>query len=44
MSLIIFDHILEYRSVILQCFGLKFVEIGKVMLTWGILKNVNQVC
>ena len=26
-----------------QCFGLKFVEIGKVMLTWGILKNVNQV-
>ena len=26
-----------------QCFLLKFVEIGKVMLTWGILKNVNHV-
>ena len=22
---------------------LKFVEIGKVMLVWGILKNVTQV-
>ena len=26
-----------------QCFLLKFVEIGKVMLTWGVLKNVNHV-
>ena len=26
-----------------QCFLLKFAEIGKVMLTWGILKNVNHV-
>ena len=26
-----------------QCYLLKFVEIGKVMLTWGILKNVNHV-
>ena len=26
-----------------ECFLLKFVEIGKVMLTWGILKNVNHV-
>lgn len=26
-----------------QCFGLKFVEMGKVMLTWGVLKNVSQV-
>ena len=24
--------------------SLKFVEIGKVMLVWGILKNVSQVC
>ena len=26
-----------------QCFNLKFIELGKVMLTWGILKNVSQV-
>merc|ERR1712020_30817 len=32
-----------YNELQRQCFGLKFVEIGKVMLTWGILKNVNQV-
>ena len=32
-----------YNELQDQCFGLKFVEIGKVMLTWGILKNVNQV-
>ena len=27
-----------------QAMSLKFVEIGKVMLVWGILKNVSQVC
>ena len=32
-----------YNELQKQCFGLKFVEIGKVMLTWGILKNVSQV-
>ena len=32
-----------YNELQTQCFGLKFVEIGKVMLTWGILKNVSQV-
>ena len=32
-----------YNELQAQCFGLKFVEMGKVMLTWGILKNVNQV-
>lgn len=32
-----------YNELQRQCFGLKFVEIGKVMLTWGILKNVSQV-
>ena len=26
-----------------QAMKLKFVEIGKVMLVWGILKNVTQV-
>ena len=26
-----------------QAMSLKFVEIGKVMLVWGILKNVSQV-
>jgi hypothetical protein len=26
-----------------ECLTLKFTEIGKVMLIWGILKNVNQV-
>ena len=26
-----------------QSMRLKFVEIGKVMLVWGILKNVSQV-
>ena len=26
-----------------QAMSLKFVEIGKVMLVWGILKNVTQV-
>ena len=26
-----------------QCMSLKFAEIGKVMLVWGILKNVSQV-
>ena len=32
-----------YTELQNQCFGLKFVEMGKVMLTWGVLKNVNQV-
>ena len=32
-----------YNELQAQCFGLKFVEMGKVMLTWGILKNVTQV-
>ena len=32
-----------YNELQAQCFGSKFVEMGKVMLTWGILKNVNQV-
>ena len=32
-----------YNELQKQCFGLKFVEMGKVMLTWGVLKNVNQV-
>ncbi len=32
-----------YEELQKQCFLLKFVEIGKVMLTWGVLKNVNHV-
>ena len=32
-----------YMDLQRQCFLLKFVEIGKVMLTWGVLKNVNHV-
>ena len=34
---------IAYNELQKQCFGLKFVEMGKVMLTWGVLKNVNQV-
>ncbi|XP_023345788.1 protein unc-80 homolog [Eurytemora carolleeae] len=32
-----------YLELQKQAFKLKFVEIGKVMLIWGILKNVSQV-
>jgi hypothetical protein len=32
-----------HRELQEQCMSLKFGEIGKVMLVWGILKNVSQV-
>ena len=32
-----------YADLQRECLTLKFTEIGKVMLIWGILKNVNQV-
>ncbi len=32
-----------YDELQKECLTLKFTEIGKVMLIWGILKNVNQV-
>jgi len=33
-----------YNALQKQAFILKYVEIGKVMLTWAILKNVDMVC
>ena len=32
-----------HRELQKQSMRLKFIEIGKVMLVWGILKNVSQV-
>ena len=41
--LISFLQDVEINSLQAQAMKLKFVEIGKVMLVWGILKNVTQV-
>ena len=40
-----YTYIGQYWNVQIQdqAMSLKFVEIGKVMLVWGILKNVSQV-
>ncbi|CAB4054728.1 UNC80 [Lepeophtheirus salmonis] len=43
LSLVHKEPATAYDELQKQCYSNKFVEIGKVMLIWGVLKNVSQV-